>query len=172
MKFFKDNKTRDIKRKARRGLNNKFGQNYRNYVVDTSSIINKFLPKLIRKGLKGKILIPNAVMAELENQANRGREEGFIGLEEITKLHKMKQIKIIFSGLRPNEHQIRFAKSGEIDALIRETARKNQAILITSDLVQAKTSQAYGLEVLYLKPFFKKEKKFRFWKTFSKLKKK
>lgn len=165
MKFFKYSKTREIKQKARRGLNTKLNTQYKTYVADTSAIINKFLPRLIKKGLKGKMLIPNAVMAELENQANRGREEGFVGLEEITKLHKIKEIKIIFSGLRPNEHQIRFAKSGEIDALIRETARKNNAILITSDLVQAKTSQAYGLQVLYLKPFSKPEKKkFIFWK--------
>jgi ATPase len=55
--------------------------------------------------------------------------------------------------------QIKYAKSGEIDALIRETAIKNQAILITADLVQAKSSQAYGLRVLYIKPKRKKRKK-------------
>ena len=165
MKFFKKSVTRDIKRKARKGINKNFSGDYKNYVADTSSIINKFLPRLIRKGLKGKIIIPNAVMAELENQANRGREEGFRGLEEISKLHKIKQIKVVFSGSRPNEHQIKFAKSGEIDALIRETAITNKAILITSDLVQAKTAQAYGLEIIYLKPFFKQpKKKFIFWK--------
>lgn len=166
MKFFHKSKSRAVKSRARRGLSNKFSQEYKSYVIDTSSIINKFLPKLINKGLKGRLIIPNAVMAELENQANRGREEGFLGLEEITKLHKIKQVKIIFSGLRPNEHQIRFAKSGEIDALIRETARKNNAVLVTSDLVQAKTSQAYGLQVIFLQPFFRKKKKgfFKFWK--------
>lgn len=166
MSFFHKSRTKEIKQRARRGLNNKFSQDMKTYVADTSAIINKFLPKLIHKGLKGKLLVPNAVMAELENQANRGREEGFLGLEEVAKLHKQKQLKIFFSGLRPNEHQIRFAKSGEIDALIRETALKNKAILITSDLVQAKTSQAYGLEVIFLKPFIKKQKKgFLFWKS-------
>lgn len=166
MKFFHKSKTKEIKKRARRGLNNKFSQEYKIYVADTSAIINKFLPRLIHKGLKGRILIPNAVMAELENQANRGREEGFLGLEEISKLHRQKQLKVLFSGLRPNEHQIRFAKSGEIDALIRETAIKNNATLITSDLVQAKTSQAYGLQVIYLRPFIKRKKKgFLFWKS-------
>jgi len=164
MSIFRKSKTQEIKRKARRSLNRNFSREKRNYVIDSSSIINKFLPKLIKKGLQGKIIIPNAVMAELENLANKGKQEGFLGLEQVSKLHHQKQIKIYFSGLRPNEMQIRFAKSGEIDALIRDTAIKNNAILITSDLVQAKSSQAYGLQVLFLKPKFKKKKKFWFFR--------
>ena len=165
MLFNKKSQSQEIKTKARRGLTSSFSKSQLNYVADTSAIISRFLLKLIKRGLTGNIIIPNAVMAELENIANKGREEGFQGLEEITKLHKLKQIKISFSGLRPNEHQIRFAKSGEIDALIRETARKSKAILITADLVQAKTAQAYGLQVIYLKPkTIKQKKKFLFWK--------
>src|SRR3989344_2186796 len=163
-------KSRNIKARARRSLTRNVGIQARNYVVDTSSVINKFLPKLISQGLKGKMIIPNAVMAELENLANKGKEEGFIGLEEVAKLHKLKEkVKIYFEGTRPNEMQIKFAKSGEIDALIREIARRNKAVLITSDLVQAKTAQAYGLEVVFLKPKIKEEKK-KFWKRFWKRK--
>ena len=150
--IFKKSKVGEIKQRARKGLSKEFSQDIGNYVVDTSAVINKFLPHLIRKGLKGRVIIPNAVMAELENQANRGREEGFIGLEEITKLHQIKQIKLQFQGIRPGEMHIKFARSGEIDALIRETARLNKATLITADLVQAKSSQAYGLQVIYLPP--------------------
>ena len=155
-----------VKQKARKSLSNNFSKNKENYVADTSAIINKFLPRVISKGLNGKIIIPNAVMAELENMANRGKEEGYLGLEEVAKLHKFKQIKLFFSGLRPNEMQIKFAKSGEIDALIREIAITEKATLITADLVQAKTAQAYGLKVLFLKPKIKQEKKkgFLFWR--------
>ena len=158
-----------VKSRARRNLNSNFSPQIKTYVVDTSAIINKFPSKLIRKGMRGKIIIPNAVIAELENQANKGREEGFKGLEEVAGFHKLKHkfpIQIHFQGLRPNEMQIKFAKSGEIDALIREIALKNRAVLITADLVQAKTSQAYGLEVLFLRPKARREKKkrFLFWK--------
>ena len=73
--------------------------------------------------------------------------------------------------------------SGKITAIVRfdddidknfhvyysEIARRNKAILITSDLVQAKTAQAYGLEVVFLKPKIKEEKK-KFWKRFWKRK--
>lgn len=164
--YRKITRSQEIKRKARRSLNGKLSSKTKNYVVDTSAIINKSLPRLIRKGLKGKIIIPNAVMAELENLANKGIEEGFLGLEEITKLHNYKQIKLYFSGLRPGEMQIKFAKSGEIDALIRDIARKFRAVLITADLVQAKSSQAYGLKVLFLRPKIKKlkKKRFLFWR--------
>jgi ATPase len=157
--FRKTRATREIKRKARRGLNTKFSKDFKNYVADTSSVISKVIPLLIKKGLRGKIIIPNAVMAELENMANKGKEVGFIGLDQISRLHRIKQVKISFEGSRPTEMQIKYAKSGEIDALIRETAIKNQAILITADLVQAKSSQAYGLRVLYIKPKRKKRKK-------------
>jgi ATPase len=175
--MYRKTTSQKIKTRARKSLNKNFEKTPKIYVVDTSLIINKFLGKLIKKGLKGKIIIPNAVMAELENQANRGYEEGFLGLEEVANLHKLKnnyKLQIFFEGLRPNEMQIKFAKSGEIDALIREIALKNKAVLLTADLVQAKSAQAYGLEILYMKPYCKQEKKrfFSFLKKFSKLRKK
>jgi len=168
--MFRKKKTvsQKIKSRARRSLNSNFSKNKQVYVTDTSAIINRFVSRLIKKGLQGKIIIPNAVMAELENLANKGQEAGFTGLDEVTSLHKFKgnRIEIYFDGLRPNEMQIKFAKSGEIDAIIRETARKNNAVLITADLVLAKTSQAYGLRILFLRPKFKQQKKsfFNFWK--------
>lgn len=166
--FRKKPLSRDIKEKARKTLSSKISRQRKSYVVDTSAVINKFLHILIKKGLSGKLIVPNAVMAELENLANKGKEEGFDGLEEITKLHESKnKLNLYFYGLRPNEQQIKFAKSGEIDALIREIARKTKSILITSDLVQAKSAQAYGLKVVYLRPKEKGQKKksrFFFWR--------
>ncbi len=150
-----------MKSRARRTLSSRLVKVRKNYVIDTSAIINKFLYKLIRKGLRGKIIISNAVMAELENLANKGKEEGFIGLSEIAMLHKLKKhypIKVFFEGIRPSDMHIKYAKSGEIDALIREIASKNKATLITADLVQAKSAQAYGLDVLFLRPKVKKKK--------------
>jgi ATPase len=152
-------KSQKIKIKARRTLKSKVTGLRKSYVVDTSAIINKFLPRLIKKGLKGKIIIPNAVMAELENLANKGQEGGFVGLEQVAKLHRQKGIKIYFHGARPGEMQIKYARSGEIDALIRNLAKRNKATLITADLVQAKSAQAYGLEVLFFKPRPKRKKK-------------
>jgi len=130
------------------------------YLIDTSVIAQRRLVRLFRKKLQGEILIPNAVIAELENLANKGNDAGFHGLEEVAKLHKLKpRVKITFIGLRPTGHQIKFAKSGEIDALIRELAYKNHATLVTADIVQAKSAMAYNLKVFFVKTKQKKKKK-------------
>ncbi|MBU2406881.1 MAG: ATPase, partial [Nanoarchaeota archaeon] len=105
------------------------------YLIDTSAIIEKVPSKLIKeKKLSGEIIITNASMSELENQANRRQEIGFIGLEEIQNLQKIKSktIQLRFVGERPTPNQIKFAKAGEIDAIIREHAVKEEATLITA----------------------------------------
>jgi len=119
------------------------------FVTDTSVLIERLVTKLVdKKEIEGTILIPNAVIAELEHQANKGLEIGFLGLDEIKEL-RTKKVEIEFIGERPNLSQIKLAKSGEIDALIRELACKEEAVLITADLVQAESAKAFGLEVKY-----------------------
>ena len=93
-----------------------------------------------------------------------------MGLEDIARLHHLrKQYKfsIFFEGIRPTDSHIKDAQSGEIDALIREIAFKNHAVLVTADLVQAKSAQAYGIPVLFLRARQKKQlkkKKFLFFR--------
>ena len=124
------------------------------YVPDTSVIIEGIISELINKNeIKGMIIIPNAVVAELESQANKRRETGFLGLEELKKLQELKQNKKIdlrFVGERPTADQIRFAKSGEIDALIRKIAYEESATLITADIVQSESARVYGLDVKFI----------------------
>ncbi|MCD4759545.1 PINc/VapC family ATPase [archaeon] len=124
------------------------------YVPDTSVIIEKTVSKLIEKHeLKGTIVIPNAVVAEIEAQANKRREIGFLGLEELKKLQELKKqnkIDLRFVGERPTVDQIKFAKSGEIDALIRKIAYEESATLITADIVQSESAKVYGLEVKFI----------------------
>ncbi|MBT4835549.1 Flp pilus assembly complex ATPase component TadA [Candidatus Woesearchaeota archaeon] len=124
------------------------------YVPDTSVIIEKIVSNLIKeKKINGTIIIPNAVVAEIESQANKRRETGFLGLEELKELQELKKqnkIDLQFMGNRPTVDQIRFAKSGEIDALIRQIAYDHSAILITADIVQAESARVYGLEVEFI----------------------
>ena len=129
------------------------------YVVDTSAIIHRKVSKLAKNGFKGTILIPNAAIAELENLANKGQDVGIKGLEEVAKLHSFKNLTLKFIGPRPSEHHIKYAKSGEIDALIRSLASTYHANLITADIVQSKSAAAYGIKVLFHKVRFKKPKK-------------
>ena len=59
------------------------------YVLDTSAIIERIATTLIKSNeLSGTIIIPNAVVSELESQANKRREIGFIGLDELKELQE------------------------------------------------------------------------------------
>ena len=126
-------------------------------VPDTSVLIDGRITSMIKAGeYKGAtIIVPEAVIAELEAQANNGREIGFSGLNELQSLCKMaeeKTIELKFSGIRPTLEQVKLASGGEIDAMIRGIAIENAARFITSDNVQAEVARAKGLDVIYLKP--------------------
>ncbi len=125
------------------------------FVPDTSAIINGVVSKLIcEKKIAGELIVPEFVIAELENQANRGREIGFDGLDElknIRNLCKKHNIKVCEMGRKPTIEEIQLAKSGRIDALIKDIARDNRATLITADVVQAKSADAVGVDVIYFK---------------------
>ncbi|HIQ29186.1 MAG TPA: ATPase [Candidatus Caldiarchaeum subterraneum] len=126
-------------------------------VPDTSVIIDGRLSQLIESGELGdvEIIIPVAAVDELQAQASKRRETGFIGLNEIKKLRKLSEsypIKITFGGERPSLEDIRLARSGRIDAIIRDLAKREEAVLYTSDYVQALVAEAEGIKVKYFPP--------------------
>ena len=126
-------------------------------VPDTSVVIDGRVTALIEKGeySGATIIIPEAVFAELEAQANQGREIGFSGLTELQKLCTYAaegKIVLEYFGERPNLDQVKLASGGEIDALIRQVAIDKQAVFLTSDYVQSQVAKAKGLEVVFLKP--------------------
>ncbi|EGP93982.1 PilT protein domain protein [Nitrosarchaeum koreense MY1] len=102
-----------------------------------------------------EIIIPQAVFDELQSQASQKKEQGFIGLEVIKKLKEISgnfELVISLSGSHPTSEDIRMAGSGRIDAIIKDVAKQNQAILYTSDNVQHLVAQAEGLESVFVKP--------------------
>ena len=126
-------------------------------VPDTSVVIDGRITTLIDTGEYNgaQIIIPEAVVAELEAQANQGREIGFSGLTELQELCKLAEkgiITIEFVGERPSLEQVKLASGGEIDSLIRRVAIDHGARFITSDVVQSEVAKAKGLDVLYLRP--------------------
>ncbi|MBS3064984.1 MAG: Flp pilus assembly complex ATPase component TadA [DPANN group archaeon] len=142
------------------------------YVVDTSVIIEKKISELVNKGdIKGTIIIPNAILAELENQANQNHTEGFLGLEEIKDLRELaakKKIELIYEGDKPTELYIRGARYGAIDNLIRDIAARNEATLITGDKVQAAVAEAAGISVILILPSPPSDEKIELEKFFDK----
>ena len=101
-------------------------------VPDTSVIVEGLVSKQIESNqLKVEtLIIHEAVMAELEHQANEGKAMGLIGLDEVEKLRKMAtSFELIFAGKRPSASEIKYASLGEIDALIRQLAYEEEATL-------------------------------------------
>ncbi|CAD5244697.1 PINc/VapC family ATPase [Thermococcus camini] len=133
------------------------------FVADTSVIVDGRLTQFLSSfGEKVKVVVPEAVIAEIEHQANEGKAIGHTGLEELKKLREMAEgdrILLEFYGERPELWQIRRAKSGEIDSMVREAAQALGATLITGDRVQRDVAIAKGIDVVYLTA--KKEVKHR-----------
>ena len=130
------------------------GESMKVFVADTSVIVDGRLTQYL-ESLKERVrvIIPEAVVAEIEHQANEGKAIGHVGLEELKKLRKMadeNKISLEFYGERPELWQIRKAKAGEIDHMVREVARELNAVLITGDQVQRDIAIAKGIEVVYL----------------------
>lgn len=126
-------------------------------VPDTSVIIDGRITAKLKAGefKAATVIIPEALVSELEAQANRGKETGFRGLDELKELSDMAkrgEIKLTYTGKRPSLEQVKLASGGEIDAMIRSVAIENNALFITSDRVQAEVARAKGLNVEYLYP--------------------
>ncbi|MDH5569984.1 MAG: PIN domain-containing protein, partial [Nitrosopumilus sp.] len=132
-------------------------------VADTSVIINGELIAQIEIGSirNSQIIIPQAVLDELQSQASNKKEQGFVGLEKIRKLHELSGsfgLEIVIAGPHPSTDDIQFATSGRIDALISDMAKQNDAVLYTSDTLQHLVAQAEGVSTVFLKTKMKDEK--------------
>ncbi len=123
-------------------------------IPDTSAVIIGAISEIVEKEDLDypEIIVPEAVVCELEHQANANRSEGHKGLKELQKLQHMQyegELAIDFKGKRPTNYDIKYAKSGEIDSIIRDLARSEMGTLLTNDKVQAETAKAQGIPVYY-----------------------
>lgn len=123
-------------------------------IPDTSAIIIGAVSDILEKENLDypEIIVPEAVVCELEHQANAKRSEGHKGLRELQKLQSMQdegELAITFKGRRPTNYDIRYAKSGEIDGIIRDLARSEMGTLVTNDKVQAEVAKSQGIPVYF-----------------------
>lgn len=125
-------------------------------IPDTSAVIIGAISEIIETEDIDypEIIVPEAVVCELEHQANANRSEGIRGLKELQKLQQLQyegELSISFKGRRPTNYDIKYAKSGEIDSIIRDLARSEMGTLLTNDKVQAETAKAQGIPVYFFK---------------------
>ena len=124
-------------------------------IPDTSAVIINAVSYVIENENLDypEIIVPEAVLSELEHQANAKRKEGIDGLKELQKLQEMQdegKLAITFKGKRPTNYDIQYAKSGEIDGIIRDVAKSEMGTLLTNDKVQAEAAKAQGIPVYYV----------------------
>ncbi|MCJ2554578.1 MAG: PINc/VapC family ATPase [Candidatus Thermoplasmatota archaeon] len=126
-------------------------------VPDTSVVVDGRITSIVRHKERGaaEVIVPEAVVAELEAQADRGQETGYKGLEELGELAQLADsghIALRYVGSRPTLDDIKLAGGGAIDAAIRSVAEEEGATLITSDWIQARVAEAKRIPVEYLRP--------------------
>jgi ATPase len=126
-------------------------------VPDTSAVIDGRVSERIEDGEYdgATVLVPEAVVSELESQANDGRDSGWEGLEELQRLVEFDEagtVTVEYVGRRPSGGEKGAAHEGDIDALIRDLSADHEATLLTSDVVQAEVARAKGLPVDYVEP--------------------
>jgi ATPase len=127
------------------------------FVLDTSIIIDGEITMMLEAGKiaeGSELIIPLAVLDELQSQASTNKEHGFVGLEEIKKMRELcsaKKIGLQFVGQRPDLNDIRLAKHGRIDAIIKDVAMQESATLITADYVQALVAEAQGIKSMHIR---------------------
>jgi len=131
-------------------------------VVDTSIVINGLIINQVETGaIKNiEIIVPMAVLDELQSQAAQKKEQGFVGLEELKKLQEISNkhgLTIKFEGKRPSVDDIQLSTRGRVDAIIQDIAKQANAVLYTSDRAQSLAAQAEGIQVKYQKPEQEKE---------------
>lgn len=126
----------------------------RRILADTSVIVDGRISEMYADG-KTEVLIPNAAVQELEHQANLGKSIGREGLDELaklTELSKAGKIKLKFVGDTLSEKDIKGARTGRIDEIIRNLAKENEAVLVTSDKTQASVALVYDIPCTYYEP--------------------
>lgn len=124
-------------------------------VPDTSVIIEGVVSRAMAEGTLNptEIFIHNAVVDELEHQANSGHETGYLGLEElkrITTLCSSRGIPCTVTGPQPGQFEIDHAKDGAIDDMIRQLALAKEATLLTADRVQRLVAEAIGVPTHFI----------------------
>ncbi len=126
-------------------------------VPDTSVVVDGRLSERVAAGdYEGAtVSVPEAVVSELEAQANQGYDSGWDGIAELDALAELAEegrIEVEYTGGRPDPEEIEAASEGELDALIREHAAELGATFLTSDRVQSEVAGAKSIDVEYLPP--------------------
>ena len=131
-------------------------------VLDTSVIINGLFADHVNSGnvRNSEIVIPQAVVDELQSQASQDKDQGFLGLREIKNIKNLSKnfgLDVSVQGVHPSMDDIRLSDKGKIDSIIKDVAKEHGATLYTSDNVQHLVAQTEGITSVFLQPKIKED---------------
>ena len=134
----------------------------RRVVVDTSVVVSGQLEGRVQAGeMRGcEIVVPQSVMDELHSQAAGKRQQGWDGLDALSRLHSASAesgISVTVHGNHAAAEDISMAQEGRMDSLVVDAAKRLRATLYTSDILQHLMAKAQGVDVQLLTPQIKSD---------------
>ncbi|MDI9619496.1 MAG: PINc/VapC family ATPase [Candidatus Nezhaarchaeota archaeon] len=119
------------------------------YVPDLPALEAEVVRRLVESGaVRNKLVIHRAIVGEFERKAKFNNFSGLEGLSRLRKVCEESGVKIAFVG----EYGGSKATPEVINEMVRELALDLNATIITCDVVMAKTAEAMGINVIYVKP--------------------
>lgn len=121
------------------------------YFLDTSAIIDgRIFDVITLRFLNGVIVIPESILLELKHIADSQdmvkRERGRRGLEDLEKLKKEKQLKIIV--LPPDQEKAVADSVREVDEKLMKLTKAYKGKVITCDYNLEKKASIAGIDVI------------------------
>ena len=126
----------------------------RAYVPDLSSVLQGLVSRLMKQGRlesDSTIYVHRALVVYLEKLSQEGKATGIAGLEEIKRFSELAEergIMVHFSGEVPR--QLDRLDTLTLSHLVRELARDQAGVLITSDRNAHLAAQAMGIETIFV----------------------
>jgi len=123
-------------------------------VVDSSVLVEGLVSENIDKLNTKCILIHEALLAFIEEEAGKGTVKGQLGVDELSKLKLLSQkrdFQLTFSGKRPHHSEISNLTVTEIDRLSRLLAFDESATLITANKHQSQLAKVQGIPVFEIR---------------------
>jgi len=123
-------------------------------IPDSSVIIEGLLSKKIKdKSITvSEIIIHEALVSELEHQANENKAVGFLGIDELDKikdLQKKHKFELRYSGKKFNAAEKRFADFNDVDSRVLELAFEEDGTILTSSKISARVAKAKGIKTIF-----------------------
>ncbi len=123
------------------------------YVPDLSALVQGITSRLVREGVipaGARVVVHKKLITYLEKLAAEGRATGFAGIEEVRRLRRLadeKMIDLVYIGEVPSRPETPDAPA--LNALVRDMAANMDAVLVTGDNVSALAAEAMGVRVLF-----------------------